>query len=46
MSTFNFGYHVCFLCGRLCDDGGFVNSNWFCIDCLDSLSDVYSDVSF
>ena len=44
MSTFNFAYHNCFLCGNLTDDGGFCGSKWFCLDCLDLLSDY--DVPF
>ena len=35
MSTFNFSYRKCFFCGRLCDDGLFINHQWYCLDCLD-----------
>ena len=31
----NIFYCNCALCGKPCDDGGFVHDNWVCLDCLD-----------
>lgn len=45
MSTFNFSFHKCCLCGNITDDGSFCGgSKWVCLDCLDLLSDY--DVPF
>ena len=43
MSTFNFSYHKCCICGNLTDDGSFCGNLWFCLDCADWL---YDDLPF